>query len=75
MPSSSWLKSERMSSLLPIDRLDKLSATGEIGYAADSHYTFMGYNMQPKILLEETTPKIIRNLKDEAVDVVLLIPA
>jgi hypothetical protein len=31
--------------------------------------------MQPKILLEETTPKIIRNLKDEVVEVVVLVPA
>ena len=64
-----------INSLLPIDRLVELEDTGEIGGVARSHYAFMGYNLQPKILLEETTPQIIRNLKDEAVDVVVLVPA
>ena len=61
--------------LLPIDRLIELEAAGEIGAAAPSHYTFMGYNLQPKVLLEETTLAIIRNLRDEAVDAVVLVPA
>jgi D-proline reductase (dithiol) PrdB len=64
-----------LNSLLPIDRLAELEMSGEIGAAAPSHYSYMGYNMQPKILLEETTPTIIRNLRDEAVDVVVLVPA
>jgi D-proline reductase (dithiol) PrdB len=64
-----------LNSLLPIDRLCDLESAGEIGAAAHSHYAFMGYNMQPRILLEETTPAIIRNLRDEAVDVVVLVPA
>jgi D-proline reductase (dithiol) PrdB len=61
--------------LLPIDRLAKLAAVGEIGEVALSHYAFMGYNMQPNVLLEETTPAIVRNLRDEAVVVVVLVPA
>jgi hypothetical protein len=35
----------------------------------------MGYNLQPMLLLQETVPAIIRNLRDEAVDVVVLVPA
>jgi hypothetical protein len=61
--------------LLPIDRLEELEISGQIGEVAPSHYAFMGYTMQPRILLEETTPKIIRNLKVEAVDIVMLVPA
>ena len=61
--------------LLPIDRLGQLAASGEIGAVANMHYAFMGYNLQPRILLEETTPKIIHNLRDEAVDVAVLVPA
>ena len=61
--------------LLPLQRLAELEAAGEIGRVADSHYSFMGYNLQPEQLLEETTPAIIRGLQDEAVDVVVLIPA
>ena len=64
-----------LNSLLPIDRLIELETAGEIGAAAPSHYSFMGYNLQPKILLEETTPAIIRNLKADAVNVVVLVPA
>ena len=64
-----------INSLLPIDRLEELEAAEKIGSVATSHYSFMGYNLQPRILLEETTPKIIRNLKDEAVDGVLLVAA
>jgi len=61
--------------LLPLQRLAELEAAGEIGRVADSHYSFMGYNLQPEQLLEESTPAIIRGLQDEALDVVVLIPA
>jgi hypothetical protein len=61
--------------LLPIDRLAELEVAGEIGSAAPSHYSTMGYNLQPRVLLEETTPAIIRNLWAEAVDVFVLVPA
>ena len=61
--------------LLPLQRLAELEAAGEIGRVAESHYSFMGYNLQPEQLLEETTPAIIRGIQDEAVDVVVLIPA
>ena len=61
--------------LLPLQRLAELQAAGEIGRVADSHYSFMGYNLQPEQLLEETTPTIIATLQDEAVNVVVLITA
>ena len=61
--------------LLPLQRLAELEADGEIGCMVDSHYSFMGYNLQPEQLLEETTPSIITNLQDEHVDMVVLIPA
>jgi D-proline reductase (dithiol) PrdB len=64
-----------LNTLLPIDRLVELEADGFIGSAAPSHYSMMGYNLQPLVLLEETVPAIIRNLRDEAVDVVVLVPA
>ena len=64
-----------LNSLLPIDRLIELETEGEIGSAAQSHYSTMGYNLQPQVLLQETVPAIIRNLRDEEVDVVVLVPA
>jgi D-proline reductase (dithiol) PrdB len=61
--------------LLPLQRLAELEAEGVIGCMVGSHYSFMGYNLQPEQLLEETTSAIITNLRDEDVDTVILIPA
>ncbi len=61
--------------LLPLDRLAELEERGEIGSVAPSHYSYMGYTTQPEQLLEESAPAIIRNLRDEFVDVVVLVPA
>jgi len=61
--------------LLPLQRLIELEEQGEVESAAPSHYSFMGYNLRPETLLEETTPAIIRQLQVEGVDVVVLVPA
>jgi len=61
--------------LLPLDRLAELEEKGEIGKVAESHYSYMGYTTQPEELIEDSVPAIIRTLKDEHVDVVLLVPA
>lgn len=59
---------------LPLQRLVELEAGGEIGRAAPSHYSFIGYTCQPERLLDESVPAIIRKLREEAVDVVVLVP-
>ena len=61
--------------VFPLQRLLELEATSEIGRSAPSHYSFMGYILQPQTLLEETAPQIIRHLKDDGVDLVVLVPA
>jgi D-proline reductase (dithiol) PrdB len=61
--------------LLPLQRLAEMAEAGEIGRPASSHYSFMGYTLQPEALLEESTPAIIGYLQNEEVDVVVLIPA
>jgi len=61
--------------LLPLQRLSELEELGEIGRVADAHYSFMGYNLHPEQLLEESTPAIITGLQAEGVDAVVLIPA
>jgi len=61
--------------LIPLDHLQELEAVGEIGEVAASHYTYIGYTTQPEQLLQESVPAIINNLRDEAVDVVVLVPA
>ncbi len=61
--------------LLPVHRLNELENEGKIGKSAPAHYSFMGYLLNPKEFLEISIPAIIENLRADAVDVVLLIPA
>ncbi len=64
-----------MNCLLPILRLDELVAAGIVGRSAATHYSIMGYLLEPAELLEQTIPAIVEKLRAEAVDVVLLVPA
>jgi len=61
--------------LLPLQRLAELEAGGEIGSSTPHHYSYMGYILQPKTLLEETVPQMVQYLKDERVDIAVLVPA
>ena len=45
-----------------------------MGRSAPSHYSFMGYILKPRVLLEESTPAMIRQMKAEEVDLVILVP-
>ncbi len=60
--------------VLPLQRLSEMETRGEIGHCAESHYSYMGYILEPKTLLEKTVPDIIEHLRQEQVDVVMLIP-
>lgn len=60
--------------LLPIQRLAELQAAGEVGAVAPSHYSIMGYLPRPDEMLSQTVPAIIQRLKDEQVDVLVLVP-
>ena len=61
--------------LLPIHRLEELAQNGEIGSVAETHYSIMGYLLQPEEMLEKSVPAIIQGLKYEHVDVVILVPS
>jgi D-proline reductase (dithiol) PrdB len=61
--------------LFPLERLLQLEQTGEVGRAAEHHYSIMGYILQPEELLEKTVPQIINCLNDDSVNAVLLVPA
>lgn len=60
--------------VLPLQRLAEMEASGEIGRMAPRHYSFMGYNLEPTTLVEESTPAMIRLLQKDQVDLVLLVP-
>lgn len=64
-----------MNCLLPLDRLNELAGQGIVKRAAPSHYSFMGYLLDPAELLEKSVPAMIEHLRSEQVDVVALIPA
>ena len=63
-----------VNSVLPVERLNELAALGEIGAAAPSHYSYMGYTLRPERLLRESLPGMVRQLNEEHVDVVVLVP-
>jgi len=63
-----------LNTILPLQRLLELENRGEIGRSAAHHYSFMGYNLQPQVLLEESTPAMIRHMKHDEVDLVVLVP-
>jgi len=63
-----------LNSVLPVERLSELAERGEIGAAAPSNYSYMGYTLRPERLLRESVPSMVRQLREEHVDIVMLIP-
>jgi D-proline reductase (dithiol) PrdB len=63
-----------LNALFPLGLLLGMEENGEIGRSADSHYSFMGYNLQPGSLLDETTPAIVAQMRREGIDLAVLIP-
>ncbi len=68
------VREQDLNCLFPLGRLLELERNGEIGRSAERHYSFMGYILQPSFLLGASTPEMIRRLKVDAVDAVLLVP-
>ncbi len=60
--------------IFPLQRLLELEEAGVVGRSAPRHYSFMGYTVQPEALLQESTPAILRHLRDDHVDLVVLVP-
>ncbi|SDL92320.1 D-proline reductase (dithiol) PrdB [Bacillus sp. OK048] len=60
--------------VFPLFRLNELARDGVIGGVAPTHYGVMGYIPDTKPLLADTIPLILKQLKDEKVDAVILNP-
>lgn len=60
--------------VLPMRRLAELAVAGVVGQAADTHYSIMGYQLQPHVLEQETAPAIAREMKQRGVDAAALVP-
>ena len=55
-------------------RLRELCDQGIVGGMADTHYSFMGYVLQPRELLASSAPAIAAGMVEQAVDVAVLVP-
>lgn len=71
---SNKIVEQDINTLFPLERLLDLEKSGRIGQAALNHYSYMGYILQPQVLIEDTIPAMIRQLKQDQVDAVLLVP-
>jgi D-proline reductase (dithiol) PrdB len=63
-----------MNVALPLARFREFEAEGIIGRLAPTCYSYYGFQLNPKVLLEETMPKVARRMKEEGVEAVLLTP-
>jgi D-proline reductase (dithiol) PrdB len=54
--------------------LAEIVASGEVGGSAPSHYSYGGYTLRPERLLHETVPSIVKRMRQERVDAVVLVP-
>jgi D-proline reductase (dithiol) PrdB len=60
--------------VFPLFRLKELAHKGFIGGTARTHYCLMGYIPNTVSLIEDTIPLILKQLKDDKVDAVILNP-
>ena len=58
----------------PIDRVRELAAAGRIGEVNRRHFSFMGSITAPGRLMRDSAPEAARLLKEDGVDVALLVP-
>ncbi len=61
--------------VLPMRRLAELAGEGVVGRPAPTHYSLMGYILEPTELVEKTAPAIAERLRAEGVDAAALVPA
>jgi len=60
--------------VLPMRRLAELASEGVVGRPAPTHYSTMGYILEPTELVEKTAPAIAGSMRDERVDAAMLVP-
>jgi D-proline reductase (dithiol) PrdB len=61
--------------VLPMRRLEELADEGLVGRPARTHYSVMGYILDPTELLERTVPAIAERLAAEGIHAVAMAPA
>ena len=66
---------EDINVMLPLARFREFEKEEIIGQLAPTCYSYYGFQMEPKTLLEETMPKVADKMRQENVEAVLLTPA
>jgi D-proline reductase (dithiol) PrdB len=61
--------------ILPVSHFQKFAEEGIIGELAPTVYSYYGFQLEPKVLLEETMPKVAKKMHEESVEAVFLTPA
>jgi len=63
--------------ILPLERIQDLKSSGDIGEVNYRHFSFMGHIMHHHIdtLMKETAPNVAAKLKSDKVDIAILTPA
>lgn len=63
--------------VFPIERVQELKTTGDIGDVNYRHFSFMGHirGRHMDTLINHSAPRVAHSLKDDAVDMVILVPA
>ena len=64
-----------MNVMLPTTRFFEFEEEGIIGKLTPTVYSYYGFQLDPKVLLEETMPKVIERMHGESVEAVFLTPA
>lgn len=66
---------EDMNVILPLTRFKEFEEEGVIGKLSPTCYSFYGFQLNPKELLEKTMPGVASRMHQEEVEAVLLTPA
>ncbi len=66
---------EDINVMLPLERFREFEADGIIGSLAPTCYSYYGFQPDPKVLMEETMPKVSEKMLSEGVEAVVLTPA
>ena len=67
--------SQDINCVFPLERLRELVQERTIGVVAPRHFSFMGYIPITEPLLKDTGPTVAAQLRQDEVDLVLLVPA
>lgn len=65
---------EDLDVVLPMRRLTELAEEGFVNRPASTHYSVMGYILEPTELVEKSAPAIAEHMRTEGVDVAALVP-